>query len=364
MRTMSHKLKTSVLLGIVVAIFGHAALATQAQPVPVPEDPSVAPQIEISATGVGTAGYFRNTDFTMGEGAVNFSDSALQIGAAQKLYNGGAVGSFGLGWLTTDQTNKGAGQGVGYFSNQTFIDLQSESLEMLIGRTDNPTSHLVDFPTLREDDLITLTNPLNPFSNGENVEEHRYANTASVTYNQKLKFFENVHAQQLINSAAIGSRNGLNSAGATFQYLGAAGMEAFDRIPSWGIGIEHIAITNNSAGGLNQIYAGGIINLNESVIHRVDLRIQDIVSVGSDLRALQSPADSYQADSNALAMSLRYLNSPFGRPGYQIALTGGYKNYFKVDDARSIGVALTGVKRMGQGFDLVAQYKVSGETGR
>jgi hypothetical protein len=67
--------------------------------------------------------------------------------------------------------------------------------------------------------------------------------------------------------------------------------------------------------------------------------------------------DSYQADSNSAALAIRYLNSPFGSPGYQVGLTVGYKNYLKVSDANSLGVALTGVKRLGQGFDAVAQYQ-------
>ncbi|MFX7849850.1 hypothetical protein ABTK11_22340, partial [Acinetobacter baumannii] len=69
------------------------------------------------------------------------------------------------------------------------------------------------------------------------------------------------------------------------------------------------------------------MNLNESVIHRWDLRFQDIVSVGSDLTDFRNVNDTYQANSNTATAAIRYLYSPFGRPGYQVSLTGGYKNY-------------------------------------
>ena len=339
-----------------MAIFAYApmAFAAQAQPVPIPEDPSIAPQINISGVGIGTFGYEKSAEITSGKGNTNFTDSALQIGAAQRLYEGGGVGSMAFGWLTTDDTNKGIGNP--YFLHQAFVDFQDEKFEVLVGRSDNLTAHLVDFPTLRGDDLVTLTNPLNPFSNGNIVEEHRYANVASFTLNQKLKYFENLHAQHLINSADPSGDSGLNSFGGTFQYLGEPGLESFEPFPSWGVGFERINVNSQTAKGLNQLYAGGIISLNKSVVNRVELGFQDIYSWGSDLRSFRSSTDTFEADSNAAAASLRFLHSPFGRPAYQIAITGGYKNYANVADANSSGLALTGVRRLGHGFDAVAQY--------
>jgi hypothetical protein len=213
---------------------------------------------------------------------------------------------------------------------------------------------LVDFPTLRDDDLFTLNNPLNPFSNGSVPQEHRYSNVAEVTLNQDLKFFENFHAQQLINSTGLGNTSGMNSFGVTFQYLATPGLEAFTRFSSLGIGAEHI--TGAASGGLTQIYGGGVMNLTESVTDRWDIRIQDIVSLGSDISSFTNIHDTFEANSNSVAAAIRYMHSPFGRPGYQIALTAGYKNYFKVSNANTAGFALTGVKRLGEGFDLAAQY--------
>ncbi|MBS1963233.1 MAG: hypothetical protein JST04_13540 [Bdellovibrionales bacterium] len=346
---MKHLILFALLLGV------PSAFATQAQPVPVPEDQSLTPQIDISGVGAATLNASRSAETgNQAKSAVNFSDSALLVGAAQRLADGEAIGSTGLGWLTLDETNKGLGTQL--FLNQAFLDYQGERLEALIGRSDNPTAHVVDFPTIRGDDLVTLTNPLNPFSNGENAEEHRYSNVASVTLNQGLKYYESVHAQHLINSAGIGTETGINSFGASFEFLGEPGMEAFQRVPSYGFGFEHFTVNSGGASGLNQVYAGGVINLNTSVTNRWDLRVQDIAGFGSDLRSFRNVTDSYQADSNTLTASVRYLSSPFGSPGYQVALTGAYKDYFKVDNSKSYGGALTGVKRLGQGFDLVAQY--------
>ena len=347
-------MKIIIALGLTLLI-SQSAFATQAQPVPVPEDQSLTPQIEFSGVGVGTLGLSKTSQQTSGQSGVNFSDSALLVGAAQRLADGESIGSVGLGWLTLEDTNKGLATQL--FSNQTFLDYQSERFEALVGRTDNPTAHVIDFPTLRGDDLITLLNPLNPYSNGQNIEEHRYSNVASITLNQGLKYYENIHVQHLINSAGIGSDTGINSFGAEFQYMGTPGMEPFSRVPTFSFGFEHFTLPSNTTGGLHQIYAGGTLNLNTSVTNRWDLSVQDILGIGSTLKTFSNITDSFQANSNAASASLRYLYNPFGRLGYQISLTGAFKNYFDVTQSNSYGGILTGVKRLGQGFDLVVQYQ-------
>ena len=329
--------------------------ATMAQPVPIPEDQSLSPQIELAAVGVGTVNYGRTAERD-GQGSISFSDSSLLVGASQRLYDE-AIGSFTFGGVTTDAANSANNTSTNFFIHQAFVDYQSASWEFLAGRTDNPSAHLVDFPTIRGDDLITLLNPLNPLSNGENTEEHRYSNVVSATLNQNLSYFENIHVQHLINSVDGTSNTGINSAGITFQYLAPPGLEVFDRVPSWGLSYDYININSDGTSGISQIGAGGVINLNESVTDLIDLRLLDILSLGSNLATFQNISDTFQADSNSTALSLRYLNSPFGKGGYQIALTAAYKNYFKVTEANSWGAALSAVKRLGQGFDLAIQYQ-------
>lgn len=349
-------MKTILLLSLFYCL-SQKALATQAQPVPVPGDQSLTPQLEISGVGVATlsGSHLRSAGSNSSSAAINFSDSGLFIGAAQRLGDQLTIGSAGLGWLTIEDTNKGLSTQL--FLNQGFLDYQSERFEALIGRSDNPTAHLVDFPTIRGDDMITLLNPLNPYSNGENPEEHRYSNVASLTVNQALRYFESIHVQHLINSARIGSDTGINSFGAEFQYLCPPSLEAFETFPSFGFGFEHFTLPTATSSGLHELYAGGSLNLNSSVTRRLELSLQDIAGFGSGLKIFKQVNDSYQANSNVIAASIRYLSNPFGKFGYQLSLTGAYKNYFDVDQANSFGALLTGVKRLGEGFALTAQYQ-------
>lgn len=330
------------------------AMATQVQPVPIPEDHNTTPQLSISGVGIATLNVSKNGSHGNGghgESEINFSDSGLLVGAAQRAGDG--IGSMGLGWLTLEETN--AGRATQLFLNQAFLDYQSERIEILVGRADNPTAHLVDFPTARGDDLVTLTNPLNPYSNGRNAEEHRYSNVASFTLNQGLTYFQNFHVQHVIKTHPGASNDsGINSFGATFEYLGPPGMEAFQRVPSWGIGFEHFTLGSQ---GMHQAFAGGVLNLSESVTNRWDLRIHDVATFGSKLTGFANATESFRADSNAVAAAIRYLASPFGEFGYQLSLTAGYKDYFEVPGAKTYGGALTWVKRLGLGFDVVGQYQ-------
>ena len=105
------------------------------------------------------------------------------------------------------------------------------------------------------------------------------------------------------------------------------------------------------------IFAGLSYNIAPDPLDRVDLRVQDYYAFGNDTRAFGTVTDTFRADGNTVAVSLRYLHSPFGVPGYQVSLTAGYKTYDKVRDGSTFGLALTGVKRLGSGFDLVMQYQ-------
>lgn len=338
------------------------AVVAQAQQAPIPEQPSAAPQIEVAGTGVVTLDLGRSRNSTpdggqAGSSQVNLSDTALTVGAAQRLYKGG-IGSLTLGGLALDQA--GTGRGTQVFLHQAFADYQDQTLEAYIGRTDQPTAQIVTFPTLRGDDLITFTNLLDPNSSGENAEEHRYSNVAAVTLNQKLTTFENFHVQHLIDSAGTGlgpsADTGLNSYGVSIQHLGLPGLEAIEKYLSYGAGYEHRSVGRADGGSSEALYAGGVVNLKPSLLNLVDLRVLDNYTFGSSLSRFRSTTDTFRANSNAVTAAVRYLHSPFGKPAYQLSLTAGYKSYSRVSRAGSLGLALTGVKRLGDGFDVVAQY--------
>ena len=335
--------------------FGGLVLAQTTQS-PV-EEVGLQPQIQFAGSGVATLD-FGSEGLFGGRGIgsrsqINFSDSSLTFGAAQRLYRGG-IGSFSFGGLTLDSTSGGGDTQL--FLHQAFIDFQELRFEGYLGRTNSATAEMVQFPTLREDDLIDYTSVLNPFSNGANQEEHRYANVAAVVLNRGLKHFVNVHAQHQIDSAGVGEgETGLNSFGVSYQFLGNPALTTIERFPSFGVGFEHRAVKESAGGASNVFYGGGVMNLRPSLVNRLDLRVLAQASFGNDTETIDTLNDAYRSDQHALALSLRQLYSPFGRPSSQWALTAGYKRYTRVSDANSFGVALSYAKSLGQGLDLVSQ---------
>ena len=356
---MKHKL-TWASLACAVALAAPLPGFGQAEQVPIPQSPGVAPQIEIDGVGVGTLdlGQRRAYDVSGNRSSssrVNLSDSALVVGASERLYKPGAIGSLVVGEEATDQTNNGSLSN-GLFLHEAFLDYQDRHLESYIGRTNVPTK-FIQFPTLRGDDLVTFTDLSDPFSNGANTEEPRYSNVAAVTLNQNQRDFVNLHVQHLITTAGdINQDQGLNSYGIDVMHEPPPGLEAIQKLVSYQLGYEHQSIGRAQGGASDIIYGGGTINLRPSPVNLVTLSAQDIYSNGNSLNRFRSLPDTFRAASNAVAASLTYLHSPFGIPGYQVALTAGYKSYNTVHDAGSYGLALTGIKRVGDGFDLVAQY--------
>ncbi len=328
----------------------------QAQQSPIPENPGVQPQIDILGSGIATLDFANQSGFgTSGfatNGSINLSDSALAAGFSERLFRGG-IGSFVAGVQSYDFTNVGAGSGL--FTNQMFLDFQNKASEVYLGRTDSPTGQLVQFPTLRGDDLVDFTMVPDPFSNGQNIEENRTSNVAAVVLNQGLRTFENFHVQHLIDSAGLGTGTDLNSFGASYQYAPVPGLESLPTLVSYGIGYEHRSIPNAFGGGSDAIYGGGEVNLRRSITNRLDFRVFDAYTFGNSTNSISSFNDSYRADANAIAASIRYLNSPFGKPSYTLALTAGYKSFQKISGANEFALAFTAAKRLGPGFDAIGQ---------
>jgi hypothetical protein len=325
---------------------------------PIPEHMSLQPQIDISGTGIATLDFGRQNLYGSGGltsgSQINFSDSSLGVSFSQRMFGNG-IGSFTLSGLSLDQSN--SGNSFQFFLNQAFLDYQSLRYEVYIGRTDNPSAQLVQFPTLRGDDLVEFTYLTDPFSNGKNIEEQRYSNVASVTFNQNLRNFENVHVQHLIDSDNVNGSNDsmINSAGIGYQYLVDPTDEQLARLPSYGAGFEYRSIPESFGGSSEALYAGGKVNVSPSLTHPIDLNLLDTFTFGNSLSVFQTVGDTFRANANAVAASLRYSDTPFGKPPSSLALTAGFKSFGQVSGASEFGLELTGTKGLGQGFDAVAQ---------
>ena len=92
------------LLLVIVATMLPRTVQSQAQQTPIPEKPSIAPQIELDGTGIATF-EVHSPQVILPSGArtsttrINISDSALLLGVSERLFRSGGIGSFVFGGI-------------------------------------------------------------------------------------------------------------------------------------------------------------------------------------------------------------------------------------------------------------------------
>ena len=159
----------SALRGALVLLLAGSAVRSYAQ--------ESLPRITLGGTGLVSfningetpfnAGVTGDTDF----GTVNdFSDSFLLIRLDRQLYETSRAGMI-IGFLFPDARND-LGD---VFYNQVNVFYNSQHFGGILGRT-RLSNFLVEFPTLREEDILEYAFVTNAFSNADNSEFSRYGN--------------------------------------------------------------------------------------------------------------------------------------------------------------------------------------------
>ncbi len=322
----------------------------------------VSPEIQLATRGVMSF----NMDNISGQttSAVNdFSDTALLLGFRQKMYNSyRAQMVIGLQFPDADSD---LGQ---VFYHQIFIRLENRTNMIKMGRS-RVRSALIEFPTLRDDDAIFFTDVLNPFSSGENTEDHQYGNVLELARVFGQRFWLRLHGEHFNRTPLLPGQPetefDLNAAGFSLQYL-VPETQLWNRpfLQQIGIGVNTFLSTDNSKSStLNQslrnLTFSAIINLRPDPVHFIDLRHQTIINNGIDgILAFSTFAGMSRAKSVATFTSLRYLYRKLERPTLQLALSFGYKTFpdLHVETSQRQFV-VNGFYRIGENFDLGVQYQ-------
>ncbi len=341
----------NILLALVVAVAGQAVA-------------EVTPEIQLGARGVMSL----NTDIKNNQttnAVSDFSDTDLMIGFRQKMYNR-FRGQLVIGFQFPDAESD-LGQ---VFFHQTFIKIEDKSNILKIGRSRVRTS-LLDFPTLRDDDALLLTTVLNPFSNGENSEDHQYGNVLEYShiFGQRVHF--QIHAEHFKESpdtlGAAETDFGLNAVGLLLQYRVPVS-QRWNRqiIQSVSIGTNNFltdrpGYSSEYCQALKNVLFGFVINLKPDPVHFWDLRSQTVYNIGFDeVKEIGDFSDLARAEAIGNYTSIRYLYRRMERPTLQVALSGGYKDFPNATQPTNLfQVAGSLFYRIGFNFDvgLQVQYK-------
>ena len=286
-------------------------------------------------------------------GVIDFSDTAVLLRGRLQLFpdvRGGSV--VGLQFPDADSD-----LGVVFF-HQTYLFLESRYFDIKLGRSRIQTS-IVEFPTVRDDDLLPFTDTLNPFSVGSTTEDHQYGNTLEVTGILASKYFLSAHAEHLFLTP--GDRGGvdfsLNSFGSTLYYRNIPALIDTEVLREVGIGVNYNDAKNDGRDATWALIAGGAVNVVPDPIHLLDVRAQAIYNNGDPGTSLSDANSTFRARSIRGAAALRYLFSKGMLPTMQIAVVGGYARY--VDNgANTWSGILNGFYSIGYGFDVGVQYQL------
>ena len=322
----------------------------------------------MAGTGLVSLNLRRTTELAPGGGGSDqgvvpdFSDTFLLLRLDRQLYTNHRAGMV-LGFLFPD-----AETGLGdVFYNQINVFYDTRTFRGTLGRT-RLENFALEFPTLREEDLLEYGFVLNGFSNADNSEFNRYGNVA------RTKLFGmggrvSLRAQASSWTVTDGAGERLNdfdvNAGSTFlgyrlpetiRYSGVV------REAGFGFHTQKVDLPGNE--WLNALSAGLAVNLSRHPLRNVELRSQLIYSAGAEDSArlsvgagtLATPLGRALAESTAVVASLRFLRRPYQLDRFQAAVTVAYKA-FNGTDASQMTLVPNVFFQLGQGVDVGLQYQ-------
>ncbi len=315
----------------------------------------VQPELTLGVLSLGSVGGEFSGGANGGDGAaglVDFSDTSLLLRGRIQLYpdiRGGSV--VGLQFPDADSA-----LGTVFF-HQAYVFIQGRHFDVKLGRS-RLQSSIVEFPTVRDDDLLPYSDALNPFSTGSTTEDHQYGNVLEVTGNLASTFFLSVHAEHLFLTPGdqASSDFTLNSFGSTITYRNIPARIDNERIREAGVGVNYYDARGDGRAATWNVIAAGAVNVVPDPIHLIDARAQGIFNNGDASASLSDPNSTFRVRSVRGTAALRYLYSRAMIPTLQLAAVGGFARYIDDGNASSWSGAVNGFYSLGARFDLGLQY--------
>jgi len=321
----------------------------------------VTPELEVGTRGVVSAN-FDDTGGTGSSTVSDFSDTSVLFGLGQKLYSNWR-GRFVLGFQFPDAESD-LGE---VFYHQVFVQVEDRRNVIKIGRS-RVKSAMIEFPTLRDDDALGLTDVLNPFSDGENTEDSQYGNVIEVAHLFGRRFWLTAHGEHYRKTTVPGESEtsfDLNAAGVWLEYR-VPESQRWNRgvLDQVGLGINNFRLEAGDPGiaedqTLTSILVSTVLNVRPDPVHFWDIRLQAIGNQGLDgIRQLSDRFAVARARSLSAFGSLRYLFRKLERPAAQISLSFGVKEYPDLlNDTSQRQVIVNGLWRIGDNFDVIGQLQ-------
>ena len=337
---------------IIASALSSLLLATQAEALEV--DREVMPRITLGGRVITTADAVDLDSDTTEKSHINLEDSTLLTRFDKRMYEDGVAGA-----VVGFKENEG---NVGFHQLNAFY--WNRDLAVRMGRS-NLRNSLIEFPTLRDDDLLTYTHVGNASSNTE--FDQIYGKQLSFDWfiddsNKRLGIWTGSRRDE----TGVTSVDGFDSVGAGYTYEVAEDLQYISRIRHAGLLLDRQKVnTSTEEKWMNAFIAGAEFNLNINPKSSWSMGVQAIANQGTDTVSaadiLYSNADAVSnramAESRSLVASVRYTARPQLLTRWQAGMTVAGKDYSDFSNASQWSIAPSLVYRIGQGVDLLAQAR-------
>lgn len=347
---MKHKnlVITAMVSGILSSTMLSEAMALEV-------DREVMPRITLGGRVMTTLdNYDWDTNKTK-EDEINLEDSAFLARFDKRVYDGGVAGAI-LGF-------KEDGDAVKFHQLNAFY--WNKDFAVTVGRT-RLRNTLIEFPTIRDDDLKDYTHVANASSNDQDFDG-MYGKVVTLDFfDSKLQSFGGWVGTRRNGTGFTTAPDGIDSYGLNYVYEVPDDTRYVEWIRHAGVSLDSQKVQLSSGEDrINSIIAGIEFNLNMRPDKNWSMAVQAISTDGAgtitsaDIVNSNTDAASNRARaaSTSLVTSIRYTGRPKLLTRWQAALTAAYKDYSDVSNATQWSIAPSFVYTLGQGVDLLAQVK-------
>ncbi len=346
---------------LTVALLAAASLPARALEI----DPNVVPEINIAGRGVVSVDAARDNRAGGGknsEGTLNTADSSLLFGFSKYLSVGDGYSNYGFGVIGFKLPDDDADLKDDIYIHEANVGVGGKNYEVKLGRS-RLGNTLIQFPTIRDDDLLGYTYVLNGSANAEAEEYQQFGGVAQGTWWFTPIFELTGGLTARTETDAAGAR--ISTADFNGGFLGIAYdvPEAikFDRgLRYAGIRLDSQRVQGLGAGlpsdRMNALIGALVLNLSDNPEATWNLDLQAIANDGASVTSLAPHAARARAQSEAFTAALRYGHRPALQTRWQAALTLGWKDYSDFTDAKATVIAPSYGYRLGSGVEFLAQY--------
>ncbi len=308
-------------------------------------DREVLPRITLGGRVIGTLDATNLVSDTERTGAINSEDSELALRMDKRLYENGVAGATLSFREDADAV---------HFANH-YVFYWNENLNVVLGHAPLRNT-LIEFSTLREDDLVYATHALNASSKENFAQTH--GDVASIDWFPQPNHALGVSMNSRSDDAGRGIA-GIDSLGASYIYAPPDTLRYLTHVRRAGIILDRQQTRVNSKKyWMNTWITGAAWNLNDDPSGNWSLDAQLVRNQGVHVAVGVLPTyyELARSTSSAVVASLHYTARPALLTRWQAMITVASKEFDDIRGGNQWSLAPGLTWRAGQGVDVLAQY--------